>query len=852
MRKKLLFWTGVLLSLLLAAPAMAAKQDAAALAEAADAARQEERERAEEIRQVAQARTAFLQSRTEEEYAELMAGGASVTITVRLPDGGTANAGDRAYVALCRAAVTDASGRVVSEPAAVRDEIAEFSQGAASASVVIYNVEAGEYVIRVDTNEITGGGVLNRYENYFNADGSPSSSGYTQSVFSVSGSGGVNRTVTLPRAEASISGTLEFSAPLASDTEFTVSVYHMGENYMLRTPGKKGVRSVPFTLGVNPGSYSPYFWSSDSDTWYLSYDGDLSGDYGKQLYFSLGAGDRVTGLSINGDPLLEQGAAPEDAEKVSVTFTVTLPETLTEDREYQLVGVYQRDAYLDGNGRTVWVPAGQNTATAVLRLDKGREYALGYRDMTEVNEYYSVDTAMDARLATADGGITHRFANAKKFRFNADGTAVLQEPACGAVTGMLSRGSFSPGLNAAGYAYAVFPDGTRYSGRVLLGTGDAAPFTIYIPSSRSGQTYQLYAALASGASNRVMEASASKPVSRTFSGSASVGTLTISQDYVTASGSISLPQGVTAPAGGQAVQLELDYDASQIYVIPSGKDTLSFSYQGYPRYDGTSLDAELPGGLPGVFPRVSMSYNGSQDSDSSSWLGNLPVSFVKSAVISGSISLPDGITDIGALFSMDFYSGVLSNNISYSYSAYPNISIRKGENKTTYAITAPVGEGPLSLNVSSSTDGRVSSETLYTGDGGTSSTEWQELHVTGDRSGVDFKLTAYGSASAPAIVSYRASWDEEEDFFTAFRENGWISIKYVGPGTSAKAVAVLRDADGRFLDMAMQDYMTLSHDAKEAWLNFNTGTAAVQSAASVRIFLLDRDTLCPLAAVTAP
>lgn len=786
----------------------------------------------------------------DDQQAALMAGGsASVTVNVRLPSGMAANEDTYMYMYLYSAAEIDASGRVIRESVWVDSEKAQFPKGASSATVVFQGIAAGNYVLNANTTYMTGCKVLNCYELYYNADGSPASSEYAAAPFSVSDGQSVSKTVTLPAAEAFISGVLRFKSPLSQDTEFRLSCYGQGRNsyYYVYFTGQQGATSVPFSIGVTSGCYSMEF--SVDDYYYLDYEGTLTKDYNKRYYCNVSSGANADGFSIDGDILLGK---TENAETVKVDVSVTLPEALTQQREFAVSAVYQNNDYLSSRLSFKNVEAGQTAFSRTLTLEKGREYAIGYCDTTDCNSIYGPDSAKDIRYLSKDGGITTLYENAKKFTFAGDASVTIQEPACGRVTGSVSRNGFHAGIPEAAYVYAKFPDGERYCARVPLGTADSAGYVIYVPMTHNGQKFELSAAMAETNSNYPLESSVSDPISMTFNGNVSAGSVSVSGDYFTVSGTVSLPDGVTAPAGGQAVQFEVQNEGDVYYVIPGGKNSVAFSFQSYGRkdYSSESLRAYLCGRLSGVYDEVSQSKHfddSTSNSERKAWYQNKSFVFPKSAVISGTVSFASGVKDVGV--SMELSANFNESDNGFSAYAYSYVSILKGQTSSPYYFEVPAGKlSSLRMYMRGSTDGRAADDDLYVDENWNISKEWvKDPTVTGNRSGVNFTIDVFSNGVKPQIMSVK-SYSNEENVLEGFRQDGYFYAVCAGPsGQSATLIASICDNSGRFLGAAVQSYAELKRDGSEIYVRFDGDKAKLADAAKVRVFLFDRETLAPLA-----
>ena len=695
-------------------------------------------------------------SKTDED-ATLSDASGTVVVTVNLPSGVTAPEEASIGVYLYTPAKVNTNGLVVEEPASVRGKYETFQNGRTSTTVTITDVPEGSYILytsayHVNSPEISG------LDQYYSGDGTLASSAYTAVPFTISAGRTVSKTITLRRAERSIRGEVYFSKPLVQDTtiSFYASDYDNGRDewYDKSLYIPAGKTSAEFAFGVGTGSYELEL--SGSGTYrYYGIEGSLTSDYNQFCYLNTWE-ESVNGLRINGDSLLEEG---KTTETVQVAVEIKLPETLTEAKRYAIFWSRNQN---NSSIRTVNVSAGQATISATLTLNRNTEYVIGYYDVSGASSYYGYRNTPDVCFAAADG-ITTVYEKAQKFTFSENSSLTIQYPAFYKLTGTLNRNGYNTELLCAAYAVAKFSDGEQFAARVILKSGmESAPYTIYVPQTYNGENLDLYASVARGMYNQINSASESAPIPCTLNGNTNAGTISVSDAYITVSGRVSLPEGISLPTGGQAVELQMNYESGSVfYVIPSGTRTLPFAFHSYPRTDYSSqTEATLVGEISSIYPQIRQSYSREPD------YSDIALDFPKSAVISGQISLPDGINDVGVTVEISASGGNL----------YPTsrASIAKGNFQTGYSLTVPVGQlRSMSVRPEISTEDRVQKDDIYVqSDWTTGSYYGNGLTVEENRSGVNFVLAVWPKEDSDYLL-------ESLHGFTGPRT---LTYTYIWPG----------------------------------------------------------------------
>lgn len=607
----------------------------------------------------------------EEEPVELLASGnASVSGTVSLPGGASALMESVLYVYLCTPPVLDADGQVLTEPVTVKSTRVIFAQGQSSGSYTISGVAAGQYILRV-YSYISCGSALGG-DCYFNADGTPAGNPYAATVLNVGS--GTNVNLTLPAASRSISGTLVFDTPAAADTDFRLYCYDdtTFTSYSSATTLKAGSKTASFSIGVEPGQY-PIQVSNMEAGGYAYYDiyGNATKDYQSRMMVSTLDGS-VSGLEINCTGLMGNVQSDE------VEVTVQLPAALTEDKQYE---VYLADAEGRFNeSSSIYVSAGERSFTLWFSAEEGERFRVAYCDVTDCTQYYSPPTG--ARYATEDG-ITTKVSQAKIFTGGADTSITITEPACYTITGTLSReGNVLP--PQAAYVLADFADGETYAGRVVYAYGEASgQYTIYVPQSQQGKSFQLTAARAmSNMGNQVDENTVTTGGSGTLSGNTQAD-LVLPAQSITIEGTLSLPDGMVAPEDGLVISLGVNEDYRNTeyatYYLPEGERSLHYALCA-PVSGSTVVFAEISGKVERISRQAGGTFSQNQ-------LMAADMVFPETVTISGTVSVPESCLDGVALVRL-YINGTLNGSRVYSNQ---DIAVPAGKLSASYSITLPKG-----------------------------------------------------------------------------------------------------------------------------------------------------------------
>lgn len=630
-----------------------------------------------------------------EEDVELLASGnASVSGTISLPNGASALNDSYLFVYLCTPAVLDEDGQVLVEPVTVKSSRVDFAQGQGSGSYSISGVEAGEYILRVYSYLSSGaalGGDL-----YFNADGTPVSNPYAATLLNVGSGTSVN--MTLPAAPRSISGTLTFDQPAAEDIDFRLYCYNSTTtlNYSSTTTLKAGSKTADFSIGVDLGQFPIQISNMETDAYaYYGIYGNATKNNQEQMVVST-LDESVSGVEINCTSLL--GDVLDDG----VEVTVQLPAPLAEDSQYEIY-LSDPEGY-STTSHSTYIKAGASSFTLQLSADVGEAFRVAYCDVTNCSGYSSPSTG--ARYAAEDG-ITTQPSQAKIFTSGVDKKITITEPACYTVTGTLTREGDVLPLQAA-YVMARFTDGETYAARVVYAYGEtSAQYTIYVPQSQQGQSFQLSLGKAKGnLSSQVDERTVVTGGNYTLSGNTQAD-LTLPAQSITIAGTLSLPAGMAAPEDGLVITLGIYEDSRNIeyttYYLPGGESSLHYALPA-PVSGSTVVFAEISGKVEGFSRHAAGTFSQSQ-------LMAADMAFPGTVTISGTVSIPESYRE-GIAMGRIYISGNLNGSNVFNN---VDIAISAGKLSVPFSFTLPKGMllKQMQFNVEADTQGLLDTSYLY-------------------------------------------------------------------------------------------------------------------------------------------
>ena len=645
---------------------------------------------------------------------------------------------------------TDNNGRVFSDPSMDSyGDYVEFSAGQRSANYSM-TIPAGSYALGIDNNVAGSGTYLRSF--YFNADGSVTFNQYTVTHTTFNSNKVVN--LTAPAGEYTISGTLNFSSPAPADTEIRVDLGQNSRHSQWQSQElivKKGQTSLDYSFAVREGSYYMEFYSDFSDGWlYADLCGELSSEWEDHVYLPCYGDNTTLELVHNGDVLLGEASEGGPTTDTRVEITVNLPAALekrTEFRTTMILSDSNRNSYS-------YVEAGATSYTTTI-YNPGETFTICYTDTTDCDSHYNYEYSADARYATANG-ISSQLDDAKTF--SADTTSVVVNDRNNyALKGTLKLESpryYESGM----YVMAEFADGDRYAARVFF-DADATQnnYTIYVPTRHKNSTYTLWAAdTYNSNSNRLLESSYYEGGTYTLSGNASLGNFNIPTPPISLTGTFSLPGGMTAPAGGLAVEIEFDNEHSAIYLLPEGKS--SFQYALSPVFDPNdyySLHAYILNG-PDTLTREIYTH------DKVSRLNNLTLQAQRAVTVSGMITVPEDCKELGSTIQIYANSSAydFETERSINCNEYIYVTVLPGQTSAPFSIKAPAGDDVnIRAMVENDATGRLPSNDLYLQQDGTTDTTHASLSLYNDMTDVVFAYvkgkTVSGTITTPISGKYR-------------------------------------------------------------------------------------------------
>jgi len=596
----------------------------------------------------------------------------TVSGTLNLPDA-TMNDGS-AYLYFYTPAVLDENGKVLKEASSVRGQNVNFTKGSRSAYFTVNDVPAGDYFIGVRIYRLTSSAASGNVYYYFNADGSLAANEYCATTRSFNSNvSGLN--LTIPAAETTISGTINFNSPITTDTE--LNLYLSGEQYCYTyIPVAAGTRSVNYKVGLPADTYSlELSLDSTGNEGYCDVYGGLSNNYNDRIYYSTLDGS-ISNLNIDASSLL--GDVMEDGSNSEVKFTITLSEATSEFREFCVAAATEwEDEYYTSSYFPV--EANSRTITGSLWVPEGERFTLAYGDSTNANSWYYAPTGM--RFYCEDG-VTGLLDNATFYEGGEIDHITLTEPAGYKVTGTLTRSETSH--EATAFAFANFQNGESFANIVYFAEGvSTANYAIYVPQRLDGQRFISAAAESrEGDSNLAEMTTLVTGSSYTLSGNTAVDPMEVyivNEPNIT--GTLSLPDGVVAPEGGLVITLglveEYDWIRQAIYYMPEGESSLEYGLFG-------DISSEFA-----VFTQMDR-YHEQFINDS------VPTYFSPADANSADVVLPEAVYITGTLTVPESCREGVSTHRFYaqtndnSYQGY--VSVMAGETTASYRIRFPMGQ----------------------------------------------------------------------------------------------------------------------------------------------------------------
>lgn len=649
----------------------------------------------------------------EEGEFELLASQNKVAVKVDFPQ--AADEGGSMIIYLHQAAVLDDDGFVLEEPYAWSSKSVQVAAGARSVSTE-FSVPSGSYFVEVyPQTAITGSYVYK--EMYFNGDGTLATNEYTAEPISITGDKTLK--VTLPEAERTISGKLKFSSSLEKDIRFYVRAMNESDEYYVQAryyfDGKKGDTSVPFSISVPADSYSLQFYNQTDGNWgYYDVTGGLSTTSNIRVYAST-FGQSVSDLVVNGDALITENEEVVDDETYRVDINVKLPEKTTEGKNYMFL-IYDHDNDELWDYYNYRVNADVTEISDYYWLPANRAFSFGYM---EINDWMNLSWEgphAGARWQT-ESGITTQIDKAKVYTLSDENiTVTIDDSSCYKLTGTLELSAARKSFFAA-YAVAEFENGERYAGRTVFHAGETSmDYTIYVPKSESG-TFDHWAAETAAESDFLLdEATRVDNQSYTLSGNKALPTITLVTPEPNVIGKVSLPDGMTAPEGGLAVQININGSYLGTYLMAEGKSSMDFDFIA----NLSSEDWENYVNLWVMNPPKKLIANTSFSVETAAEMEDLDITLQEAVILSGDVIVADAAKALGTTFRVycnyDNYYGQL------------NLSVLPGETTAAYEVKVPKGEeGQVRIYVQADATGKVMSADQYLQPNGTFDTQYKQV-----------------------------------------------------------------------------------------------------------------------------
>lgn len=581
---------------------------------------------------------------------------------VLLPEGASVNEGDQMEIAFYESPEIS-GGRVMSEgSSSVKKEEITLSSGQTEASFSSA-LPDGDYIIRV--RYTTGNKSINGAYAYYTGDGMTENEYLAKSVKAGSADA-QNLTMTLLKAESYISGTIDLtnSVPEEDTYIWMRAEAPNGAHYQyvyVSTLAKKGESSCSYEIGLDKELFQLQFSSDLFKSGYYS-SGTLESSYQKRSI--LDTKEPIENLDVKID---------EQSDINNYNIKINFEKPLSEERVYivDLVSFEGNnlDSYTLIDDEWIDAPKGASSMSVSFPIRKDYEKMfLMYREITftsnvdyapdRVSYYYSQEKGIttDPSLATNIKGMTN---------------IEVTEPEFVSVKGVLNIKGDAVNTGSLMHVGADF--GSESYSDIVKVTGRENSFEIKVPKRLVGKSFTVFTGI-DRFSYLNEKAIVSSNVSYTLS--ENMQSLSVdSAEFTALNGKIVLP--FEAPKSGATVDVSLYIDQYWVsfgkFVMAEGEKELSYTIA-VPA--SIKERAEISATL-----RIYEDENISKEfrSEPFTSVKDIDIIFYETAELSGTISLPEGVTFESETSVYLYIQGEKENTGAY-------FSIPAGENSAPYSL----------------------------------------------------------------------------------------------------------------------------------------------------------------------
>jgi len=764
----------------------------------------------------------------DEDTIELFASSYTVTVKVSFPQAATEDAS--LFVYLYAPAKVDSTGFVTEAPYIYKSVEVQVEDGARSATATL-SVPSGDYIPAVYTYSPTFGSYFYQYL-YFNKDGTLASNAYTAEPISISKKTTVN--IDMPKAERTISGTVQFSKALTEKTRFEVAVEddssYSGSYSYCYYDVAKGAKSFSFSIPVSAAAYTLEIYNYSTGKWgYYDITGGLSTSWDNRAYVEVFK-NSVSGLKINADSLSSTESDSEQTEASKVNVTVKLPETMNGYKRYMVLLYAPQDKEVcEYYSCSISSGSSADNISSSFWLQEGMKYSVGYLDVTNYSSFSWTDEYPGARYLTADGSITSNPDNAKVYTMGTETVDItIDDTSNYKLNGTLKLGS-AKGYDSAAFAMAEFSNDEAFGARVYFPAGTTSKdYSIYVPKTQSG-TFSHWAAEAAGGRGVLLnEDTRVDGNSYTVKNNLSLNTITMQAIAPNVKGTVSLPDGMTAPEGGLALRFYVNNNSVGYYYMKEGKSSLNFSFaEKLNEQNSKNRVRVVVQNAPDNLTDTVTLY-GKENGD----MTGLEIVIPGTVILSGTISVSDAAKNGGTTFE------VYSWGRPEGYSSIGNdtyITVLPGKTTADYELKVLKGiETQTYISVSADATGKVLSTEQYLQEDGSFDKEYAQTELNKDtNASVSFGegKTISGTVS---VAKELGAYDYYGRVYAEPKNGGEeYSVYFSFTGTSADyALAVPADYTGEWR-VSVSLYEGPPSAMTDVWLYYSTsGTTPIYSKAT--------------------
>lgn len=487
--------------------------------------------------------------------------------------------------------------------------------------------------------------------------------------------------MTFPAAERTISGTITLNKPAPQDGELYINCENTitwdNDYYDITIPISAGQTEVNYSIGVNKGTYrlaldmegtDSYKYYSVMETADLNYENcyylDTNDNSLSNINFTYSCNDMVSFDDI-----------VNNEEYCSQNVSITLPEALSESKEYTVYAEYEES----DKSVICTVNAGETTGSGSIYIPaslKNDAFVLTVRICGNIYYY-------------TENGLTADKESAKKLYLDENSVINIDCTDFYILKGTVSRNGVKEGDYLKPIIYAETGEYSFSTSVTIDKNSETAPYALFIPEESDGQELTVYTELLTSHLKAYID-SKSEAETITVSETMSNTDLTVKNIFERITGTLELSE--PAENNNVMVKITSDYYANRKYrytvceyCIPKGEKSIEYAV------DILTGNQDYDSSLKFTLSSSDMRFNDISGSTeiTGSDLGSTEIQALpdKNQKITGTIKNPENIVPTNAvsyIVSAEYELPEGNIDVSETYSTIP-----KGEMSQEYSIDVP-------------------------------------------------------------------------------------------------------------------------------------------------------------------